>query len=173
MNRKALEFYGHNPAPGVAFVCGDRPGERRIVTWDDVMETRRKRQAVRLEHKLSHHPTRAYRVWVAYFDMTLMGGWQAFIENHRTMHGYGGWIDRDRRQLMGPLMKAFPLVLPLGSERDQWERWKPEFAKQYQRGRQDRRPRGCSFVWWDERHDPIPATLQLSSSQKRSAPVLD
>lgn len=156
MTRSALVHWGHNPPPNVAYVCGDRPGERRIITWGDVMETRRKRQASRLELIRRTERWEAYRVWVAYFDITLMGGWQAFIDNERTRHGYGTWIDRDRQHLRQPLMDAFPLVLPLGSERDNWAAWKAEFAKQYQRGSQDKHPRGCAFVWWNERNSPRP-----------------
>lgn len=165
MNRKALVHWGHNPGPDVAFVHGDRPGERITTTWAQVMEARRKRQAQRLELIRRSQPWQAYRVWVAYYDMTLMGGWQAFIENHRTMHYYGGWIDRDRRWLKPLLMQTFPLILPLGSEAEQWALWKTAFARQYQRGTHDGRPRGSAFVWWNGRQDP-PRTVSARLGPK-------
>lgn len=54
-------------------------------------------------------------------------------------------------------MDAFPLLLPLWDPREQWNRWKEEFAARYARRRQDRRPLGVAYVWWDGRDYLRPA----------------
>ena len=46
-------------------------------------------------------------------------------------------------------MKTFPLVLPLGSEENQFEMWMVAFAKRYKRNTHDGKPRGVAFVWWN------------------------
>lgn len=144
--RSALIFHGHSVPADLHSVVIDATGSRRAVTWSDVMQRRRERQEWLLRQKRIVRQARAYKVWVAYFDQFLMGGWQAFIENG----GERVWIDRDRRWLIEPLMRQFPLLLP-GC--DDWHRWKIEFARQLRRGEHDGRPRGVAFVWWDGRDD--------------------
>jgi hypothetical protein len=141
IKRSALVFHGHNPAPDVASVVVDHTGERRVVTWSDVMRNRRERQQRILRDKTTVRRLRAYRVYVEYFDQSLMGGWQAFIDRGDADHA---WIDRDCRWLKEPLMKLFPILL-FGD----WHEWKVEFARRFTRGQRDGRPRGCAFVWWD------------------------
>jgi hypothetical protein len=155
ITRSALVYWGHNPAPNVAYIVSDHTRERRVVTWADVMEARRKRQDEQLTRKRHVMTWRAYKLWVAYFDQELMGGWHAFLEDYRGAD-YRIWIDRDRRWLEPMLMKAFPLVLPLGSEREQWQLWKLAFAKQFRRRTHDRKPLVVSIVWWNERESPRP-----------------
>lgn len=155
ISRKALISWrsrlGHDttlPADLAAIVDG------RKVTLAEVMEHRRKRQAEILERKRHSWPIphSAWKVWVAYYDMPLMGGWQCMIEHYRPGYNLGSaWIDRDRRYLKPVLMREFPLILPLGSEYEQWEAWKIAFATQYKRRTQDRKPLGVSYVWWDGR----------------------
>jgi hypothetical protein len=106
---------------------------------------------------------RACKLWTAYFDMPLMGGWHAFLEDYRGA-GRRVWIDRDCRSIIAPLMKLFPLVLPFtGNEwdarhSDSWELWKIEFAKTFQRRRQDRKPLGVAYVKWNHHDAPIRIT---------------
>lgn len=154
--RSALVYHGHNPAPDVACVVHDLTG-RHVVTWADVLDRRRERQRTILENK--RHVTRwhAWKVWVAYYDMDLFGGWQAFIE--RT--GSRSWIDRDRDWLIRPLMELFPLVLIPGeqypynmSRTPEWDLWKQEFARCYRRRQHHRRPLGGANVWWDGQERP-------------------
>lgn len=144
--RSALVAWGRNPAPNLAYVLGEGPGRYRKVTWAEVMEARRKRQVDRLRNIRYVPEWRACRIHVAYFDQDLMGGWQAFITDWRG-RGWDTWIDRDARYEMPALMSLFPLVLRLGSEREQWERWKPVFASRYQRREQDGEPVGVATVW--------------------------
>jgi hypothetical protein len=153
--RSALVHWGRKPAPDLAYVVSDRPGKYRVVTWAEVMEARRKRQEEQLRRKREWfvYPWRAYKLWVAYFDQDFFGGWQAMMEDWRG-RGYDIWIDRDCTRLEPMLIKVFPLVVPLGAERDQWERWKPAFAARFERRRQDRHPLGVAYVWWNGRDVP-------------------
>lgn len=154
ITRSALVFHGHDPAPDVASIVVDHEG-RHVVTWSDVMAARRERQAAILQAKRAVREVRAHRVWVAYFDQPLMGGWQAFVEDFRGRYGvWRNWIDRDRRGLIPHLMRLFPLVLRLGRDEREWfDDWKAAFAAEYRAGSHDGRPRGCAFVWWDGRDD--------------------
>ena len=164
MNRKACEYWGQNPPPELAYVRGDRPGERRIVTWDEIMQERRARQSRILASRrmVLDRPSCAYRLWVAYFDQDLMGGWHAFIDNIRTRQYPGTWIDRDRRHLKPALMEVFPLVAStkkrheLFDDRTDWNRWKKAFAEVYSSRMHDEEVVGVRYVWWDGRSDPRP-----------------
>ena len=122
------------------------------VTWAEVLENRRiwQRERLRRKREWCVNEVRAYRISVAYFDQDLMGGWQAMIEDWRG-RGYSIWIDRDARRLEPHLMRLFPLILPVGSEHDQWQAWKPAFARQFERRRHDRQPQGVAYFWWDGR----------------------
>ncbi len=151
ITRSALVAWGHNPPPEVhSVVIHHRgPGGRQTVTWAEVMETRRKRQRERLEAiRTPHHPLRAYKLWVAYFDQNLMGGWHAFLEDYRGA-GYRIWIDRDRSGIKELIMKTFPLVEEHASEWKQWHAWKLAFAQHFARRVHDARPCGVGYVWWD------------------------
>jgi len=138
IDRSALIFHGHTVPNDLAYVVSDHAG-RRIVTWADVMRDRRERQRRRLELKRHAEPWRAVKLWVAYFDQCIFSGWQAFIEDWRGS-GYRTWIDRDRPLWKPAVMELFPM------SRD-WEDWKPQFARAYQRRRHHRRPLGVAYLW--------------------------
>jgi hypothetical protein len=125
----------------------------RVVTWAEVIEKRRLAQREHLKRLRGGEPKeRAYKLWMAYFDMALMGGWHAFLETYGgNAWNNHGWIDRDMQWLRPILLRAFPLLLPLGSEHSRWEAWKPVFAEAHARRRQDRHPVGVAYVWWDGR----------------------
>jgi hypothetical protein len=148
--RSALEHWGHNPPPELAYIVRDHRASR-VVTWRDVMQARRERQAEQLRRKREVGGWRAYKLWVAFFDQNLMGGWQAFLETYGNVPYYDQrvWVDRDRQHLRCRLMALFPLVLPLGTEWEQWEAWKPAFASAFKRRIQDDQPLGVAYVWWD------------------------
>jgi len=150
--RSALVHWDQNPAPDLAYVLTDRRG-RRVVTWSEVLDQRRARQRERLGWKRMVCETRAYKLWVAYFDQPLMGGWQAFLETYQAQHYYEVciWIDRDRSFMIPNLLNVFSLVPSVGSEYEQWRLWKPEFAEQYRRRSHDNRPLGVAYCWWDGR----------------------
>lgn len=145
--RSALVHWGRKNIPANLHSIVDG----RVVTWDEVMAGRREHQKHRLNYIRQVTVPRAWRIWVAYYDMTLMGGWQAMIDYYKPDCYDGGrvWIDRDCRPLKPVLMATFPLVLPLGSESEQWEAWKPAFARAYARRSQHRHPLGVAYAWWD------------------------
>lgn len=156
IDRSALVAWGHPVPNNLASVEVSHEG-RHVVTWDEVMIRRRKEQARRLELKRRVHGFRACRVWVAYFDQRLMGGWHAFIEDFRGDVDRT-WIDRDRKWLMEPLMELFPASPSLFQDRPDgrfspvgWEDWKIDFARRFQRGTQHRKPRGVRMLWFDGR----------------------
>lgn len=101
IKRSALVFHGHNPPPDVAEVVIDPRYGRRVVTWAEIIEQRRQWQRERLDRIRFVPQWRPYKVWVAYYDMDLFGGWHAFIENRNERI----WIDRDRSGLIPELMK--------------------------------------------------------------------
>jgi hypothetical protein len=153
IKRSFLVAMGQTPPPDLAYVISDHRG-RRVVTWAEVLQDRRERQREQLRRKREGWgpgPERAYKLWVAYFDQNLMGGWHAFLETYRPGLSQRTWINRDCRWLIPVLMQLFPLVLPLGSERDQWALWMPAFAQQHKRRMQDRHPVGVAPVWWNGR----------------------
>jgi hypothetical protein len=145
ITRSALVFHGHNPAPETAFVVCEDQGGRRVVTWADVMERRRERQQLILDHKRYVRTERIWRLSVAYFGAGLMGGWNSFVDclDQRI------WIDRDRKWFQPALMRLFPLLLPLRDISDEWHNWKLEFSRQFRRRTQNGEPVGVSFIWWD------------------------
>lgn len=151
--RSALVAWGRNPPPELHSIVDDGRN-RRVVTWADIMCARRERQRKRLDAIRHTEEPRAYRLSVAYFDQDLMGGWHAFIEGIHGRTHYGTWINRDRSWLIPGLLREFPLVLPLGSEREQWQLWMVEFARQFERRRQHGEPVGAIAVWWDGRNSP-------------------
>lgn len=124
----------------------------RVVTWREVFEARTKRQQHRLEAKREFTEKRIYRVWVAYFRQSIMGGWQTFID--RKPNEFGTWVCEARKSWMIPeLMKAFPLVIPA---RENFELWQRTFAKEYERRRKYGKPVGVAYVWWDKHGTPEP-----------------
>jgi hypothetical protein len=112
------------------------------------MEERRKRQAERLRRIRYSDSLRAYKLWVAYFDQPLMGGWHAFLETYGNfgLSGQRVWINRDMQRMKSVLLETFPLAEP-GA--DQWQRWLQAFAWAYERRWQDRWPVGVVYVWWN------------------------
>lgn len=149
IHRSFIVSCGRNPPAELAYIVDDPWNGRRVVTWADVMRERREYQERRLRDKRHVDQWRAYKVWVAYYDMDLFGGWQAFIENGDRRV----WIDRDCKGLKPELMRLFPLVIPF-DDGDHWYRWKISFARQYRRGTHHRKPRGVRFVWWNGKDSP-------------------
>lgn len=158
MNAKPKVRHRRDPAlrllpPGIAYAFDDGNGFR-MVTIEEARDRRRERQRVILERKREPSESwRAVKLWVAYFDMTLMGGWQAFIEDR---HGCL-WIDRDGKFFKEPLMQLFHLSF----FRD-WCEWKPAFANRYQRRSHDGMPLGVVCLW--RRRD------ELALSPRRELP---
>lgn len=162
--RSALIAWGRNPPPELAYLTCNERGDRRVVTWTEVIDNRRKWQAERLAIIRRGCATRhAYRFEVRYFDMPLMGGWQSALDDWRG-EPYGTWPDRDLKWFKPLIMQAIPLgLLPLGSEGDQWAAWKIEFAHKFKRRMRDGRPMGVAYIWWDE-SDSVPELIRKAAS---------
>jgi hypothetical protein len=125
---------------GVASMVNYGDGEWHTITFADIGRGKRERQRRRLELRRNFTPWSACRLWVAYFDQRLMGGWQAFLKDRRGEC----WIDRDRKHAKERLMELFqfPSLFPLD-----WHDWKAEFAVRHQVCRHDGRPLGAVNIW--------------------------
>lgn len=145
MTRSALIFWGHNPAPNVASVVIEVDGSRRVVTWGELMEKKRTDQRRHLE-EIRHVPTlRPARLWVGYNPNFIYQGWFAVIDNLRQEKCV--WSKSPR--LIPDLMRLFPLVIQFGNQRNDFQIWCAEFARQYQRGTCGGKPRGFTIIHWN------------------------
>ena len=127
----------------IRFWHGD--GRREVVTLGRMRAERKEWQRKRLAHLTRPAPGwRAVRLWVAYFDQDLCGGWHAFLDGYRRDRT---WVDRDNKFVIPRLMELFPLGLF-----DRWDDWKPEFARRFRRRNQDRKPVGVATLWERDRH---------------------
>ncbi|MDE2101300.1 MAG: hypothetical protein KGL39_28900 [Patescibacteria group bacterium] len=116
------------------------------IYWIDVLTERRERQARILANRrqVGADLWHAVRLWVAYFDQSLMGGWQAFLDDYR---GNCLWLDREGKYVELPqVLKLLPFSLF-----DDWYAWKKAFAAKYERRRQDGKPVGVLFLWQRDR----------------------
>jgi hypothetical protein len=145
ITRSALEFWGGRPVdPEIHHVVidGIRPG-RQIVTYAEHMAAKREQQRERLMRIRFVEPWLAWQVESMHYDQPFYGGWQVMLFRY---DGRQEWPQRGRP--VPELMTLFPVGrLALGDERDQWEEWKCEFARKFQRGTRDGRPRGVSVIW--------------------------
>lgn len=144
ITRSALIAWGHRPASNVASIV-----DGRVVTWQEVIANRRDWQRKRLQeiHSSGVITWRPCKLWVAYFDQRLMGGWHAFLED-RT---WRTWVDRDARSMKSRIMELFPLILPFDDEYEQWHAWKVAFAKAYRKRMQCKKAVGVRYVWQSDR----------------------
>lgn len=159
--RSAVEFWhrefgAQKPPPELAFLEQDYAKyhdlKRHMVTWDDVMEARRKRQACELRWKREDGVVqcRALYVWVFCVpDDLIFCGWWTYLVGigGRDYHG-GGYKGNVEGKLLDDLLRLFPLVRPGNLFGDvNLEEWKAEFVKRYQRGIWCGKPQGKAPVW--------------------------
>jgi len=146
--RSALVFWGHNPSPDVHSITTDPIHGRQIVTWADVMETRRERQAEILRQRRYVERWKPWRlsVWWSpgYTDAYFFGGYHAWFDRP----GKHEWI----RYGSCELKQLFPLLLPFGNydqyeSRSGWQEWMEAFVKSYPASRKCGHPRGATVVW--------------------------
>lgn len=144
MTRSAVEFLSGKPAsPELHSVQIDARGDRRVVTWAEIMQDRRDHQAKILEWKrhVEHWEACRLSVW-----------WSPGIGG-TFFRGYHAWLSRigEDRWLRYPdvalWVRLFPLVLPLGGERDLWAMWMTAFVNSYPAGRKCGKPRGAAIIW--------------------------
>ncbi|WP_145307444.1 hypothetical protein [Gimesia fumaroli] len=144
MTRSALEFWGHNPEPDVAYVIINQR-ERNVVTWDEVNEEKRETQRKHLD-EIRHAPVmRISRLWVGYNPHFFFGGWFAVIEN--VHHSECVWGRTPI--LMERVMELFPITFRYGNLNEDFQMWCEAFSKTYPRGRYGGRQRGFAIVRWD------------------------
>ncbi len=172
--RKAIVRWGRVALPPeIAYGVRDAPGvDVRMVTWDEVMEDRRKRQREILRLKRQGQPERrAYRLIVRYFDQYWYSGWQTYLDGVNDCQ----WVDKHGKHLRGPIMEAFPVLEPTLFETEceygRWERWKIEFAEQYKRREQDGRPVGVAYVWWDGDDGKLEPVKERSTNARSEVPA--
>ncbi len=135
ITRKGLEHWsGRKVPPELALMV-----DGKIVTWTEVMQNRRARQARILAAKRHFEPLRAVVLEVANYGCGLMGGWQTML------YWIGGscWVERDGNYYQSRLMEIFPCGLLSFS----FQTWKKEFAHLYERRRQCGQPVGVAFLW--------------------------
>lgn len=146
MTRSAIIFWGKNPNidPDLAYVISDRRG-RRVVTWTEINEERRKKQRQHLEDIRREPIMRPTRLWVGYNRHWIMQGWFAVLDNlHHRECAWGR-----TPHLMDQLMRLFPITFRLGSLREDFQMWCEAFSKSYPRGRYGGKQRGFTIVKWD------------------------
>lgn len=143
--RSALEFWGReNVAPDVYQVVIDDRG-RRVVTYAEHMAAKRARQAEILR-RIRERGDGDWQAWrLSVWWSPGLCGW--------IYRGYHAWLDRYDgqhewlRDGSPGLMRLFPFVLTLGSERDQWGEWMEAFVRAFPAGRKCGRRRGATIVW--------------------------
>ena len=130
-------------APHLAGLMRER-GQVREVTWAEILEQRRERQAERLQRKREWFVSswRPVFIDVRYYDIQVYTGWHTYI------YGIGGisfWFRGPHRDET-VFMNMIPLrdgLFPVQSH----EHWMEVFARTYQCGTQDKRPRGRLQIW--------------------------
>ena len=145
MTRSAADFWGLHWPPEVASCVGNGR-ERRYVTWDEVMESRRCRQAERLAEKYRVEPPRIQPcyVWVFFVPPPLYAGWWCYVRTLRECRGvnFPGFMPG----LATSIMREFPCgLLPVI---ENFDKWMPAFAKAYPRPKTGDLRRAGSRVGW-------------------------
>ena len=130
--RSALVAWGRTPPRELHSIV-----DGKIVTWSDIMATRRKQQAERLDRiRAIHTPVkRAGYIWI-FYQPGLFGfvykGWWAYLRR-LGVEGYQlrfGRFDRDDTLLLS-IMEHYPCgVLPAP---ENFELWKEAFGNTYAR----------------------------------------
>jgi len=117
---------------------------RRAVTWDMVMQRRRKRQQIELERKRDNYDViykKPLFVWVFWCPgiSGIFRGWWAYLK------GYDDDYHAD--ELLEQVIKLFPLVEIDLFGKFNLDLWMKRFVKKYKRGTWCGKPQGLSPVW--------------------------
>jgi len=156
MKRSFAETMGVEWPPEVAYVVGDSVyGERRAVTWDEVMEARRERQRERLEQIQRPDPPHAVPcyVWVFRVPGWLYGGWWCYVvTRYEEIAVNFPRIHRHHFGLALSIMRAAPCgFLPF---LECFDDWMPAFAKKHPRPpTRDPREAGTLVGWMKDREE--------------------
>ncbi|MGH9753978.1 MAG: hypothetical protein ACREA2_14465 [Blastocatellia bacterium] len=141
MTRSFAEAWGLNIPPDAAYLIKRHNASLswEPVTWAEVLEKRRQKQARILAFNRECPTLRAVRVSVRYFDQFPYGGWHTYID------GAGG-LSEWTRDGGERLMELFPMP-QLSLFGNTWQEWMKWFARTYPRGTFDGRPRGVAYCW--------------------------
>jgi len=154
ITRSAIKYWsGQEPPPELAYRVSTGRGHQQLrdVTWAEVMQQRRERQAIQLRWRregLGHRKMRAVRITARYFDQFFYGGWHVYVDSISFSH----WIRNGEYGLSRNLMELLPLA-------NTWEEWKPAFANAYPCGEFGGRPRGMVYGW-AETNGTLPCRIQ-------------
>lgn len=152
MYRSFADTMGMKWPREVAYKVFDHAHRARSVTWAEVMQTRREKQARRLEDILrpEQPPIQPCYVWTFYVPGFIYGGWWCYVITLRDQIAvnFRGFD----KKLAESIMRAAPLgLLPVA---ENFDRWMPLLAKHHPRSktRKDRRKAGRLVGWLqDER----------------------
>ena len=158
--RKAAGLPAPEVAPdqaGMKEVSQGRFGSYRLepITWAEVHQARRERQAERLEQiRMPAAPEwQPVQVWAFFIPGWLFGGWWCYLRTHkRQISGSGpkGNVHEDSRLAL-ELMREIPLgVFPMP---ENFEAWMVELARQHPRRKTKRDPRKAGLIsGWTDGH---------------------
>lgn len=143
MTRSFAENFGLSFPPNAAYLIkrGGPSASWQSVTWAEILEERRKKQARVLKYKRAHPKMRAVLVSVRgrHTYIEGIGGFSEWLRG-----GSDRWKELSETQLR--LMEMFPM--PQRSLFDvTWKEWVFWFARTYKRGTFNGQPRGVAYCW--------------------------
>lgn len=159
MMRSFAENLGIEWPQDAAYRTGDMRGDSRFVTWSEVMESRRKRQARELKRKRNerHAVIVPAYVWVFHNDWNFpYGGRYCYIISRFGEEGSGRLGHRPHEPNGRPVLNHIccqlmqEINLGLLPVEWNWETWKEQFIAQFPRfHKKDPRDAGSLIGWYD------------------------
>jgi len=146
MNRKAAMHWGLNWPPDIACMEPSRMGGNRYVTWTEVHDRQRKRQAERLAdiRRIPVPQIQPCYVWTFYNDTWLYGGWYCYVVT-RHQHNAVNFQGLDKKLAISLMTEIAVGVLPDAAN---FTSWMEAMTRRYPR-RQSKDPRlAGSVIGW-------------------------
>lgn len=142
MHRSFAENFGLNWPKDWAYVI-----DRKPVTWEEIIEERRRRQKIHLECIRKSQPeiVPCY-VWTFFIPWWFRYGWHCYIVTRRESFGVA-----ESSKLALELMNKIPLgILP---DQNFFDQWMESFANAYPRKKHPKDPRkaGTLVGWFDQK----------------------
>lgn len=120
----------------------------KMITWDDIINERRKKQRAIMSWIRRSENFRIYAVivfWYPGINEIFFRGWHVYLKGIKESFDY-----KDIHQLHSILQQKFPIVLKLYEDkREQCNFWKEEFAKRYKRKLWNGKPMGIQYVHYN------------------------
>lgn len=131
----------------------------KFVTKADIRREKINQMNRNLERKRNYGlvQRRAVYVWVFFcpgVNDFIFRGWWIYVKGIKGIYRGGGYKGEVDGRLLGDLLKLFPLAQP-GLFETNWNEWKKEFVKKYQRGDWRGKPQGKALVWAEIEGDSI------------------